>query len=305
MPGIALDYVSVEAWAHLPWLRAAFSTRSSGTTAVYRTDAESLGGQNLGRTREDDPIRVSENRRQFLGKITGDPACPLITLKQIHSAIVREVTSRGTNGTGAVSPSLHAYASHSPATMAAIADGTPPEGDGLISGVPGLLLGILTADCVPVLVADTRTRVVAAFHAGWRGTLARIVETGIATLREAHASRPEDLVATIGPAIRPCCFEVGPEVQAEFASAFDYADSLLLRLESDTAVTRPRLDLQEANRRQLLDAGLAVNQIQTVAECTACCQTVDGRRKYFSYRADAGVTGRMMSVIGALETRQS
>ncbi len=172
----------------------------------------------------------------------------------------------------------------------------PLEGDGLISGIPGQLLGILTADCVPVLVADTRTRVVAAFHAGWRGTLARVVENGLGILRTRHASRLEDLIAAIGPAIRPCCFEVGTEVQAAFTTGtFTYADTLF---SIPYAGSRPHLDLQKANRRQLLNAGLDAGQIQTIGECTSCCRTSDGRRKYFSYRAEGGITGRMLSVIG-------
>ncbi len=269
----AAGFVTVEAWQHLRWLRAAFSTRIPGASLVYVAGAHDLsqrqGEQNLGWTREDDPLLVGANRRRFLRNVTGDPAHPLITVKQVHSGIVHDLT---------------------PAETAA-----PLEGDGLISGVPGQLLGILTADCVPVLVADTRTRVVAAFHAGWRGTLARIVEYGLETLRRQHASRSEDLVAAIGPAIRPCCFEVGTEVQAAFTGAFAYADMLF---SNPHAHSRPRLDLQEANRRQLGDAGLGADQIQTVAECTSCCRTADGRRKYFSYRAENGVTGRMLSVIG-------
>ncbi len=85
---------------------------------------------------------------------------------------------------------------------------------------PNLLLGILTADCVPVLVADTRTHAVAAFHAGWRGTLVRIVEHGIGTLQRDFGSRPQDLIAAIGPSIGACCFAVGKEVRDEFESQF-------------------------------------------------------------------------------------
>lgn len=273
-------FVKVDAWAHLRWLRAAFSTRSPGVSSAYKAHdlvqgeqhpgKQNLGEQNLGWTREDDPLHVSENRRRFLQRVTGDQRRPLITAKQIHSGIVHDLTL------------------DRPAT--------PCEGDGLIIGVPGPLLGILTADCVPVLVADTRTRVVAAFHAGWRGTLARIVGSGLDMMKSRHGSRPEDLVAAIGPAIRPCCFEVGTEVQAAFREVFADADSLFLNPQVGLA---SRLDLQEANRRQLLNAGLHAANIQTVAECTACCQTTEGRRKYFSYRAEGGVTGRMLSVIGA------
>ncbi len=274
-------FVKVEALQHLRWLRAAFSTRRPGASLAYVTGeqdlgVQSLGEQNLGWTREDDPLLVGKNRRNFLEKITGNPNHPIVTLKQIHSGRVHELTDF--------------------ADVTATEIASPLEGDGLISGVPGQLLGILTADCVPVLVADTRTRVVAAFHAGWRGTLARVVENGLEILRTRHASRPEDLVAAVGPAIRPCCFEVGTEVQAAFTSGpFTYADTLF---SIPYAGSRPHFDLQEANRRQLMNAGLDAGQIQTIAECTSCCRTSNGRRKYFSYRAEGGITGRMLSVIG-------
>ena len=99
----------------------------------------------------------------------------------------------------------------------------PLAGDGLITNAPGLLLAIKTADCVPVLVVDIKRRVVAAFHAGWRGTVARIVEKGVGEMRHQFGSLPRDLRAAIGPCIRRCCYRVGHEVRAEFESQFSYA----------------------------------------------------------------------------------
>jgi YfiH family protein len=183
------------------------------------------------------------------------------------------------------------------------------------------MLGIQTADCVPVLLADTRTRAVAAFHAGWRGTLTRIVEHGVGTMRVAYGSRPKDLIAAIGPAIRPCCFAVGEEVSFAFESQFRY-DRKLFREVYDADPVKQKypmlfltarapghsnlgpqmhMDLQMANRRQLLDAGLRAKAITVVEECTACARLADGRRRYFSHRAEHGYTGRMLSVIGATE----
>ena len=103
------------------------------------------------------------------------------------------------------------------------------RGDGMMTNVPGVFLGIQTADCVPVLVADVRRRAVAAFHAGWRGTLARIVERGIGTMRLRYGSRPQDLLAAVGPSIGPCCYAVGEEVRHEFESQFAYAPRALQR----------------------------------------------------------------------------
>jgi YfiH family protein len=182
----------------------------------------------------------------------------------------------------------------------------------------GLLLGIQTADCVPVLIADTKTRAVAAFHAGWRGTLARIVERGVGTMRLEFGSQPQNLIAAIGPAIGACCYSVGEEVRHEFESQFAYAPELFSEVYDSDPVRdkypmlfltarapghsnigpQIHLDLHEANRRQLLDAGLRAKAITVVGECTACARLRDGRRKYFSHRAEHGFTGRMLSVVG-------
>ncbi len=171
-----------------------------------------------------------------------------------------------------------------------------------------------------MLVADTRTHAVGAFHAGWRGTLARIVERGIGSMRLRYGSEPGDLVAAIGPCVGACCYSVGEEVRSGFDGQFAYAATLFSeRAEAD--VVRERypmmfmnvrapghgdsemkayLDLVEANRRQLLDAGVPASNISVLAECTACTRLPDGRRKYFSHRDEHGFTGRMLSAIGAV-----
>jgi YfiH family protein len=189
----------------------------------------------------------------------------------------------------------------------------PSKGDGLITAGPGLLLAIQTADCIPVLVADRKRRVVAAFHAGWRGTVKRIVESGIGRMRLGFGSRTEDLIAAIGPGIGACCYAVGEEVLSSFESQFSYARQLFRDVyDSDSIRTKYpmlfltqrapghspigpslHLDLIEANRRQLLDAGLKPDAIRTVGGCTSCCPEL-----FFSHRASQGHAGRLMSVIG-------
>ena len=179
---------------------------------------------------------------------------------------------------------------------------------------PGLLLAIQTADCIPVLVADRRRRAVAAFHAGWRGTVKRIVETGIGRMRLAFGSRPEDLVAAIGPGIGACCYAVGEEVlsavriavrltRASSFARFTTADPVrskypMLFLTQRAPGHSPigpslHVDLIEANRRQLLAAGLKPESIQVVGGCTQCHTEL-----FFSHRASHGHAGRMMAVIG-------
>jgi YfiH family protein len=177
----------------------------------------------------------------------------------------------------------------------------------------GLLLGIQTADCIPVLVADRKRRVVAAFHAGWRGTVKRIVESGVGRMRLEFGSRPEDLIAAIGPGVGVCCYAVGEEVLSSFESQFTYASQLFREVDDADEVRRKypmlfltqrapghsnigpglHVDLVEANRRQLLDAGLKPASIYFTGGCTGCQPEL-----FFSHRASKGHAGRMMSVIG-------
>ena len=178
---------------------------------------------------------------------------------------------------------------------------------------PGVLLGIQTADCIPVLVADRKRHAVAAFHAGWRGTVSRIVENGIGRMRLQFGSKPEDLIAAIGPGVGQCCYAVGEELLSSFESQFSYARELFREVYSVDPVRTKypmlfltqrapghseigpslHLDLVEANRRQLLSAGLKPKSIKTVGGCTSC-QT----ELFFSHRASQGHAGRLLSVIG-------
>jgi len=204
-----------------------------------------------------------------------------LTLRQIHSAIVRVA------GDGGV------------------------KGDALVAARPGEVVGVKTADCLPVLVVDPTRRVVAAVHAGWRGMAKRIVEKTIGEMRRHYGCKPSDLRAAMGPGIRVCCYEVGPEVLGEFASQFVDADrfcrrdaanpalimlprqhmtgghALMRNLESD----RGRVDLAEAARAQLENAG--VGEIADSGYCTAC-----HLRRFYSYRREKEAAGRMVAVIG-------
>jgi YfiH family protein len=141
---------------------------------------------------------------------------------------------------------------------------------------------------------DVEKRVVGAFHAGWRGTVARIVEQGVARMGEEYGARPEDLVAAVGPSIGACCYAVGEEVCSEFVAQFGYAEELFSR--DDAGVMR--LNLWEANRRQLVDAGVGEARISVVGECTACARDEGGALRYFSHRGEKGVAGRMLNVVG-------
>jgi hypothetical protein len=289
-------------WDAYSWLQAGFSTRQGGASTVY--GAPDLPEQNLGFTREDVPEVVAANRERFLRAVAGPKPGEFLTVRQFHSGMIRTV---GQNTKPLETSDGRAV----------------PRGDGLMTDRVGLLLGIVTADCVPVLIADVRRRAVAAFHAGWRGTLARIVERGVGTMRLEFGSHPKDLIAAIGPAIGACCFAVGEEVRFDFESQFNYAPEIFSEVYDADPVRdkypllfltarapghsnigpQIHLDLIEANRRQLLDAGVRAPKISVAAECTACTRLTNGRLRYFSHRGEHGFTGRMLSVVGVSATR--
>ena len=288
-----VEWLSVPGW-NLPWLFAGFSTRKGGLSRAYCPDnAPGLpavaGELNLGFTDADNRATVKRNRRLLAAAVTSDPKTPLISLRQFHSnRIVHAVRADATRP-------------------------RPRKADGQITDQPGFLLAIQTADCIPVLVADRKRRVVAAFHAGWRGTVKRIVESGVGTMRLAFGSQPEDLIAAIGPGIGLCCYAVGEEVLSEFESQFSYARELFKEVFDSDPVRKKypmlfltqrapghspigpslHVDLVEANRRQLLAAGLRSESIQVIGGCTQCHTDL-----FFSHRASHGHTGRMMAVIG-------
>src|ERR1700674_645211 len=276
-----LQIVESREMAKLGWLVHGFSTRPGGESLLG--DNRAL---NLGFTDWDERASVAANRAKFAAALAAKQM-PLITLRQIHSDVI-----------------------HVAAAPAAEA----PKADALVTRTPGLLLGAQTADCVPILLADTRQRVVAAIHAGWRGTLARIAVKTLGHMRMEFGTRPRDVVAAIGPAIGRCCYEVGPEVArsyaAQFPNAADWFDGPFDQLAHGEEPLwlpwltmmppghvppppRVQLDLRAANRWQLADAGVPESKIAVSDLCTACRTDL-----LFSYRREGAKTGRMMAVIG-------
>jgi YfiH family protein len=308
--------VQAPGWERYAWLRHGFSARAGGVSSIY-DEGTGKGTLNLGWTKEDEAANVAENRRRFLRAVAGSKAGRLVTLRQFHSGLIRVIGREGVeDGVVAASPTPQKQVMGQP--VLETPDGRAVlRGDGMMTDVPGVMLGVQVADCVPVLVADVRRRAVAAFHAGWRGTLKRIVERGIGTMRLRYGSRPEDLIAVVGPSIGACCYSVGEEVRFEFESQFAYAPELFSEVYDSDPVRdkypllfltarapghsnigpQIHLDLWEANRRQLLDAGLKAKRITVVGECSACAR-VGGRPKYFSHRGESGFAGRMMGVVG-------
>lgn len=270
--------------SEISWLVHGFSTRIGGFSRLYGG-----GTLNLGFTKDDSREAVERNRRAFLqqlGANSGHDLWPLITLRQVHSDVIHCIES----------PPKHHL-----------------TGDGLVTATSGIAIGIQTADCLPLILVDAKRRATGVFHAGWRGTLKRIAEKGVGEMRRCFGSEPRHIKAAIGPGIHSCCYEVGQEVREKFQSQFAYAADLFREVKESDVVrekypllfltarapghselpSKMFLDLAEANRRQLMDAGLPAKNIDASELCTACRPDL-----LFSYRAEKGTTGRMMGVAG-------
>jgi hypothetical protein len=240
-----------------------FSTRSGGCSPLPH------GALNLAGFNEDDAANIHENRRRFLKLFPGD--WRLATCWQIHGANVRRVVGSETEGA---------------------LDSNVERCDALTTNAPHILVGVQTADCVPILLGDTRSGACAAVHAGWRGTASEIVSAALVRMRAEFGTRAADVRACIGPAALQCCYEVGADVIELFRARFNYADELLV----PTREGHARIDLQRANRRQLAAAGISHARIHTAPFCTICRDDL-----FFSYRRDKklhGRTGRLLAVIG-------
>lgn len=238
-----------------------FTTRAGGVSAAP-FDSLNLGGK-----WGDDPAHVTENRRRLAEAVGGHP----FVARQVHGTAVRRVRP-----------------GEDPAQVAR------HEADGLCSDVPGLVLGVFVADCVPVLLADARTGACAAVHAGWRGTVAGILPHAVHVLSVEFGTHPQDLRVVLGPAIGPCCFEVGLEVVEAFAAAIpEGRDRGIVRPSPRGLADKAHVDLHAANRLLLAQAGVEPESVDGIAGCTRC-----DRARFFSFRRDGASTGQQMGLIG-------
>lgn len=166
-----------------------------------------------------------------------------------------------------------------------VAPPSHPEADAIITNMPGVAIGMLTADCLPVLIHDPVNRAIGAVHAGWKGTALGIVINTVKEMGRVYGSKPRDLIAALGPAIGPCCYKVGENLMEEFLNNWRGLESFLM-LEDGL-----RLDLGAENLSQLLSIGVPQKNISGSAPCTSCSMD------FFSYRRDSGRTGRQLSFI--------
>ena len=285
-----LQILESPALARVDWLVHGFSMRPGGASELKGSHVLNLGFIDWN-SRE----RVLENRARLLSAI-GASKMRLVTLRQIHSDISHRVNESNAE---------------------ALAD-EPPQGDALYTREPGVLLAVQTADCIPILFADTKQRTIAAIHSGWRGTLRRIAAKTLGRMQMELQTRSEDVVAALGPGIGRCCYEVGSDVAREFHGQFPSARewfdgpfNALASGENDPnwlpwLTMRPpghplpepkvKLDLIAANRAILIEAGVPARQISASGFCTACQKDL-----FFSYRREHS-TGRMMAAIGISRT---
>lgn len=307
------------ALTELPWLVHGFSLRYARCGPVVESPRPRALEFNMGFSALASRSEVERNRRRFLRAL--DSTAMAASLHQVHSATVWEVSrarnrgERASTGRQSTAPMLKYRPAGSPVAVTGDSK-VQHAGDALIASEPGILLTIRVADCLPVLIADSRLRVIAAVHAGWRGALARVIEKTAGEFRRTFASRPEDLVATLGPAIGRCCYEVGEEVIEEFRGQFRESDAffhkpateaepqrsdlrytLLFHTQAPPGHRRERpslhLDLIAVARAQLREAGLKASAIHAAEHCTCCHPDL-----FFSHRRDARRAGRMIAAVG-------
>lgn len=245
----------------------AFSTRLGG---VSQLPANSL---NLARFKGDQRENVDENRRRFLSAI-GAEQSQIVTARQTHSTERCEIE------------------------LPEQARGPQPDCDALITRITGVLLAVQTADCLPVLIADTKTGVMAGIHAGWRGTAGRITERTIADMVLLNGVNTFDCIAALGPAACAACYEVGEEVIERYKKEFGYWRKLLVNFKENG---KAHLDVRAANIQQLSFCGFSEDRIHVAEYCT-----MHQNELFFSYRREgkgqpSGV-GRSLSVIGRAKT---
>jgi len=211
---------------------------------------------------DEEPAKILQNRAIIEAEF---PNMKFIVAHQIHSSnieIIKELKTQGWESQSSV----------------------VKDCDALITDKKGVMLTILTADCVPVLLFDPIQKVVGAVHAGWRGTAEDIVFKTVLKMQESFGSNPKDIIVGVAPSIGACCYEVGEDVAKHF---FDHRDSFTQKGD------KFMLDLPYLNKIQLLKAGLIEENIEMSGICTTC--EVDD---YFSYRKEQGCSGRFMSMIG-------
>ena len=251
-----LTWLQVSQWQGYDGLLHGFMGRSGGKSSG------AYAGLNVSYRVGDDNKIVSENVcdiKQAVGIHDGR----IVTMKQVHGDRIIDVSDKKIKEAG--------------------------ECDGMVTAEVGIFLGVLTADCLPILLVAPKQKQVAAVHAGWRGTLAGIAAHAVRRFRENYAVAADEIEAALGPAIGRCCYEVGDDVAQPMMDR--WGDAAQACIDSNGA--KPHLDLRALNRAILAKAGVPAKQIFEVGPCTSCAGD-----DFYSYRRARGETGRQMSFVG-------
>jgi purine-nucleoside/S-methyl-5'-thioadenosine phosphorylase / adenosine deaminase len=253
-----VPYYSCSALEELSFLRHGFSTRHGGVSSLP------AGNLNLSHVSWDSAQQVDENRGRFMTAL-GLGSATLATLSQIHSDRLHIIEEKAGQWN------------------------QRPQADALATRLQSVALAVQAADCFPILLVDPTAGAIAGVHAGWRGTLARILSKSVQTMERELDCDPARLMVAIGPGIRRCCFEIGPEVVEAFEREFPGAQ---LAEPHPANPGRSLLDLRRAVDVQFAEVGIPQSQVFDLGLCTRC--RVD---EFFSYRGEGPKSGRLMAVI--------
>ena len=257
--GDRVPYYTVPQLEEISSVKHVIATREGGVSeGIFRS-------MNLSFTRGDREEAVRENFRR-ISEIMGAPEDRFVFTYQTHPVNVRRVTEEDA-GKGLVRPRDYT------------------DTDGLVTDVPGLVLGAFFADCVPLLFADPKRRAIGISHSGWRGTAGRMGEVTVRRMQKEFGCRPEDIICAVGPSICEKCYEIGEDVAEQFRETFSGDTRGILR---ETGGGKYHLDLWEANRRILTEAGLLPEHVAVMGVCTCCHPDM-----LFSHRASGGKRGNL------------
>lgn len=255
-----VEYLSFPGLEQTGLVRHLFSTRLGGVSrGIYAS-------MNLSFTRGDEKEAVEENFRRIAAVFHSTPE-KMVSSHQTHTTNIRLITDADC-GKGIVRERDY------------------EEVDGLITNVPEIILATFYADCVPLFFVDTKNKAIGLSHSGWKGTAGRMGECTVRAMKEAFGTKPEDVRAAIGPSICQDCYEVSQDVADAFFSVFSKDSSLILK--QGRAKGKYQLNLWEANKRILLQAGILPEKIEVTDVCTCCNSSY-----LFSHRASMGRRGNL------------
>ncbi len=261
-----VPYISYRILDDIPWLKNAVSTRLGGVSKDY------LASMNLGFKRGDLDENVIRNHEIFANVIGVNPK-NIVTGNQTHTTNVKVVT-KDDCGKGIYR------------------DRNYTDIDGLITNEKGIVLATYYADCVPLLIVDTKNKAIGLSHSGWRGTVGKIGKVTIEKMGELYGTKPEDIVACIGPSICQKCYEISEEVAVQFKEAFpDNIKEILI----DKGNGKYQLDLWECNRINFKEAGVLPENIKVTDICT--CHNTDVLFSHRGHNGKRGNIGAFLSIV--------